>query len=622
MVGPSNTTGATMTFEISSPHYRPARSASLIGVLDRMPGAVLVGVALLLGLTFGKAIAVWQTGMFFGPDDAMRASEVRDFLAGQGWYDLVPKRMSPHHPFVMHWSRLADLPLAAMMTALRTVTDFDTAERIARLLQPTGLFLLLLITLVALARDLCGRGGSLAVALLAAGSLDIVADFMPGRIHHHALQLLLLAAMTKLVCDGLDPKRSGRMILAGAVAALSLAINLQNMPFVLAGAALIGLVWAGQGAPMSRSIERFGIGLASGATIVFLAQVPPDRYLVGTCDAFGAPHLLATSIGSLCFVGLGRATHRLTGAGLRLAALAAAGVVTLVVLKLTFPACLGDPYGAVDPFVRQNWMAEVGEALPLPVMLVGDPLGTIPIVISLVLGIAGILVACFRETGLARHRWLVLAGLALTAILGTFWQIRVAASAEIFSALGGAWLLCRLFGSGGERPYQTLLAFSTGLMLTTAGWTAALATVEPARLPRTSDPRWLEPIDIDRCFDPSSFAGLNSLPPGLVLSTVDPGAHILVHTAHSVVAGPYHRNTDGIRLSLQVFGVSVEDARVMLDTAEVGIVALCTASVETHDIVRASPDGFAAQILSGRVPSWLTAIDAPGPYRIFVLRRQ
>ena len=58
----------------------------------------------------------------------------------------------------------------------------------------------------------------------------------------------------------------------------------------------------------------------------------------------------------------------------------------------------------------------------------------------------------------------------------------------------------------------------------------------------------------------------------------------------------------------------------MIEAAGVGIVALCTASVETHEFVRTSPDGFAARILSGRVPPWLTPIDSAAPYRIFVVR--
>src|ERR1700687_3187469 len=45
-------------------------------------------------------------------DDAMRLVEVRDLIAGQGWFDLTQHRLDP--PGVsIHWSRGIDAPLAA-----------------------------------------------------------------------------------------------------------------------------------------------------------------------------------------------------------------------------------------------------------------------------------------------------------------------------------------------------------------------------------------------------------------------------------------------------------------------------------------------------------------------------
>src|SRR5437763_434317 len=50
-------------------------------------------------------------GVSFGDtDDAMRLVEIRDFLAGQGWFDLHQYRLDPPAGLPMHWSRLVDLP--------------------------------------------------------------------------------------------------------------------------------------------------------------------------------------------------------------------------------------------------------------------------------------------------------------------------------------------------------------------------------------------------------------------------------------------------------------------------------------------------------------------------------
>ena len=41
-------------------------------------------------------------------DDAMRLAQLRDWLGGQGWYDLVQHRVEPPTGYESHWSRLID----------------------------------------------------------------------------------------------------------------------------------------------------------------------------------------------------------------------------------------------------------------------------------------------------------------------------------------------------------------------------------------------------------------------------------------------------------------------------------------------------------------------------------
>jgi hypothetical protein len=61
-----------------------------------------------------------KTGAFdaMSTDDAMRLVEVRDLIAGQGWFDLVEHRLDPPG-IAMHWSRLIDAPLAGLILVLR-----------------------------------------------------------------------------------------------------------------------------------------------------------------------------------------------------------------------------------------------------------------------------------------------------------------------------------------------------------------------------------------------------------------------------------------------------------------------------------------------------------------------
>ncbi|TIR63053.1 MAG: GtrA family protein, partial [Mesorhizobium sp.] len=67
----------------------------------------LCATLLVLGL---NAISGFPTIADLGADNdsMLRLVEVRDLLAGQGWFDLHQYRMGLTGGFVMHWSRLVD----------------------------------------------------------------------------------------------------------------------------------------------------------------------------------------------------------------------------------------------------------------------------------------------------------------------------------------------------------------------------------------------------------------------------------------------------------------------------------------------------------------------------------
>lgn len=598
----------------------PVRTNPL-DVARRMPVAVTLGCLLALALSLAKALAVWRTGIFFDPDDAMRAVQVRDFIGGQGWFDLVPHRLSPDQPFVMHWSRLVDLPLAAGTRALEAVVSAEMAERLVRLAEPVLLYAVFITAMATLARRLIGRSGALAAALICGGGLETVGDFVPGHIHHHALQVTLLALLVKAVVDSGDPGGARRAGWAGAVAALTLAVNLQNMPFVGVAAGALTLLWVRHGEERRPALVYFASGLMAGTGAIFLLQVPPGHYAAGTCDAFAAPHVLAAWVGGAGLLLLGAVSSRLAGPRVRLAAAALAGAATLLAVKLAYPACLGDPYAGVDPLLRERWLSEVGEAMPLWKLLVSDPGGTLPIALAILCGAGATVAALARARGAARERWIVVAAFGFVAVLGSFWQVRVAGSAEALGALGGAWLLCRWFDAGIPRRFGALACVLCGLGLTEAGWAAVIPEALFGPKGVASKSRGFPPIDANACYEPALFDRLRAAPPGLVLSGIDEGSHILAHTPLSVLAAPYHRNAAGNRVALLAFAAPPEEARRLIEQARARYVVLCTTSAEIQQFAIRTPDGLAALIMTGRVPAWLrdTGLGS-GPLRVYEMR--
>src|SRR6476661_8913468 len=77
-----------------------------------------------------------STPLILDSDDAMRLTEVRDFLGGQSWFDLIQHRLNTPFGASMHWSRLVDLPEAALLFLLRPFAG-EAAESILIYLWPT-----------------------------------------------------------------------------------------------------------------------------------------------------------------------------------------------------------------------------------------------------------------------------------------------------------------------------------------------------------------------------------------------------------------------------------------------------------------------------------------------------
>ncbi|MFL0670850.1 MAG: hypothetical protein ACJLS3_05320 [Erythrobacter sp.] len=276
-------------------------------------------------------------GRFPDVDDALRMVEVRDLLAGQGWYDLYQHRMTPPEGTLMHWSRLVDAPLAAGIGLLALVMPQASAEVLVAAVMP---LLVLLATMLATGRLAFEKLGG-QVAVLAALTFALVpmvpAQFQPLRIDHHAWQVLSVAAATWAVFRA-DAARGGMM--AGLAMAAGLMISLETL-VMAAGFALL-LTWRWLADPAERAgLARYLQGLALGLAGLF-AATRGVADLAPHCDAI-APHHLG-------FFGIAAAGASLLAARARLhplAVLAGLGISGLAGLAPYRLGCAAMPCLAV-----------------------------------------------------------------------------------------------------------------------------------------------------------------------------------------------------------------------------------------------------------------------------------
>ena len=209
------------------------------------------------------------------PDDMVRLAQIRDWLDGQAFNDLVQARLGPPGGTALHWSRLPDLVPALIISLLSPLMGVTRAEIAAVIFWPELLYFLHLLLIGGIARRL--GGGTATTMAIAALAFPAIALFMPGRIDHHALQIVLVEAMLL----GLV---SGRLLLAGVAAGTSLAVGAEGAPVLAVAMVWLAVEWVRE----RRAVAGFGAGLLI-ATLAAFALLRPQVWPSALCDAFTPP---------------------------------------------------------------------------------------------------------------------------------------------------------------------------------------------------------------------------------------------------------------------------------------------------------------------------------------------
>ena len=372
-------------------------------------------------------------------DSMLRLVEIRDLIGGQGWFDLHQYRMGPQGGFVMHWSRLVDAPIAAIILVVSAFSGkLATGETVAMLLWTTLLMAAALAFTLRIARAVGGDWALLPAVIICTAALHFGGVFAPGNIDHHNVQLTLtLAAMTALIIG----RGHVAGIAAGAACALMLAVGMETLPYVAVAGLTVSSAYLLGGRAEAAKAAGFGIGFAGAGFAAFLATVPASAWLAAQCDAYSLPQFSVAVIS-----GLGLAAAAVSPAlgrsfGVRLAALLALGVAVAVLAATAFPQCLADPYAGLDPRLQQFWLDHVTEAQSFWSVLThnwvkGAGYYVTPALALIVLGIR------LRKGGTAAE-WTLTAFL-IAAFAVSLWQVRgatfsVPLAAIALAAWVGAW---------------------------------------------------------------------------------------------------------------------------------------------------------------------------------------
>lgn len=556
-------------------------------VQDRHVGDL--GVALLLAglLTFAWVVQGWADLAALrlpDTDDVVRLQQIRDWLGGQAFGDLAQHRLGAPPGLEMHWSRLPDLVPAALILLLSPLLGTHIAELTAVILWPALLFAAALALTAAIARAL-GGSGPLA-ALIAALAYPATTLFMPGRIDHHALQLVLLSTVA---CAAIGRGALAAGAVAGIATAASLAIGVETAPLLAIGAAAIVLRWVGEGEAARPRLAGYSVGLVLALAAAAMLLRTSGWNWPG-CDGFTAILWRAAQVAALGPLALAFLAFASPGAGARRMATLVVGPIALFGALALAPGCTR-PYGDLDPLLSKVWLAHVAEAQPLFGAPLADAIGYAG------LGFAGIIAALWVWRRSRDSRWLVLLALQLTALALTLVQLRGAYAGALLAAPSLAALIAAARATSVFALVPAWLV-SAGLLYPIAG-----AAFAPAGTPAGASAD---------CTDPVALARLAAFPPGTLMAPIDMGAWTLAATHHRVVAAPYHRNTAGNVAMYRFFLGPLENAPAIARKWQVHYVALCPGDFDELGAQAASPARLSGALRAGTPPAWLRRLSPPG----------
>lgn len=546
-------------------------------------------------------------------DDNMRLMQVRGLLAGQGWYDLRQYRLSPPGGLDIHWSRLVDLPIAALILLFKPFTGTAMAERLACGIAPLLPLAVTMAALGASVRRLVAPAAWPIAIIVLLGCTATILMFVPLRIDHHGWQLAMLSLT---VAGFTDPRRVRGGITVGLSSAASLTIGLELLPYCAMAGAIVTLRWVWDGAE-ARRLQGYALALAGGSSAGFALFASNANHAM-RCDALTPVWLSVTVVaGALLFalsrLNPGSRVTRLIGAAL-------AGTVVAGGFAALFPQCLSRPEGVSDELMSV-WLNNVREARPIYMhsFRMGFPLAVLPII-----GIIGAGVAAAR----ARNADQLVAWVAIglfTAFAGAMllWQVRAGPAAQLLSVPGSValvWIIVPWFLEQRSMLVRVLGSVAAFLLVSGlfTGFVVKWAQVDKAQPKRTAIYR-----ANSRCASASAMSLLDrTLPPATLFTHVDLGPRLIVMTHHKGIAGPYHRNERAILDVHHAFTGKPEAFRGIARRYGAQYLLVCPNMAETTVYRAREPNGFYGQLAKGKVPDWLQPVQLPttAPYRLWRIR--
>ena len=336
----------------------PPRSRFTLSLPYWAAPLVLLVIVELLGLISDQ----WQISgdTIDDADTLMRLSYLRAIRDLGHWNDGFFDRNNAPYGMVLHWTLPFNWLVLTLARAFSFLGDELSLHYAGYWTGPLLRFAVAVAAYWAARQALSHRASALA------GGLILFSPFMVnyasrGSANHHPLlylDIVIMAGMAIALTRG--PSRHWLAILAGILAGFCLWCSFE---LVIVAGALFGwlfLLWIRDGAPRNRQLLLAGLAFSIMVDAALLADPPYGGMLAVAFDHVSLPlQFLAClpALAALYAIARGE-TGRLWHAGS--AAIALCGLYVVF-----YPGILHGVEGAMDPFLRDDWLPQIGEVQPI-----------------------------------------------------------------------------------------------------------------------------------------------------------------------------------------------------------------------------------------------------------------
>ncbi len=579
---------------------------------------------------------------FIDTDDFMRVVSTREFFSNFDLNNHVIARCNYPHGCELHWTRLYDFLIIGSTWIVDLFTDsIDQAINYVCFTISPVIGLVCIIFLFKILDNILPKNNILLASVLFFVSPLWFSWFSFGRPDHHAFLTLCLlvyvyyviravlqgskdeyayikTAFAATACVWASPETLVVILTTNAILFLSYLDNFQKTLHLyftnLITACLVGtiamipelgglrnyciaicifLMLAPYTAMTQRSFERSAFFrywhyICLMFMMYYLAEIEPIEY-----DKISIVHVSLF----LCLATLFAVNMQLIGQRYQLHDAIMWAVVIGVIFICMYPRFLMGMSANVPKVVKNIWLSKVNE-LQSPFTEKMWPIFSVYAAINATAIIVKIQELKKQKLSGKNIIWIIFTALAaIYLVLGCF-----ACRMIPYTLLFGTPLVVNLGMSSKyvkklSRLLRMILTmFLSCLLILSVAWIHSwFLPPESKDCPKYSDKELYE------CIDNLSFS------PAVIMAHSDDGPKLLYYTKHYVVGAPYHRQTQGIISSYIVTQMKNDAAEVRRTLKRTGSQFIFV----NRKLKKQYPTSFASEIISGKIPQWLSVVEIP-----------